>query len=130
VVDQRSAAHGLQTFGAENTDDFGGIAVQLGAACDQRLAGGDGTAGGRVVTRYGRFRFEDVLITGKIEGVNAKQAGGGIEKGQAGVIVMNDALEGGDDATKSSGNSRLVTRTLLISRSTRRRSRSSDSCFW
>ena len=40
------------------------------------------------------------LAAGKIERVNFEQAVGGIEQREAGVVVMNDALERGDDAAE------------------------------
>ena len=39
-------------------------------------------------------------MAGKIESVNLKQAGVRIEKSEAGVIVVDDAFQSGDDAAK------------------------------
>ena len=46
------------------------------------------------------FGLDESLAAGKIERVNFEQAAGGIEQREAGVVVMNDALERGDDAAK------------------------------
>src|SRR5690242_15739229 len=97
-MDQGNAADGLQAFGAESANDFRVEAVELGAPGDQRLAGGDGATGGGSVARYDRLRLEDILLAGKIERVNLEKAGLGIEEREAGVVMMNDALESGDDA--------------------------------
>src|SRR5258708_3213561 len=104
VMDQRDAADGLQAFGAEDANDFRVETVELGAACDERLAAGDGAASGRNVARNERLRLEDVRLAGKIEGVNLKQTGLGFDEREAGVIVVNDALERIDDAAEKFRN--------------------------
>src|SRR5207249_3960774 len=47
VMNQRHATDGLQTFGAENVDDFRVKTIEFGTARDQGLAGSDGAACGR-----------------------------------------------------------------------------------
>src|SRR4029077_6697259 len=101
---QRDAADGLQAFGAEDANDFRVETVELGAARDKRLAAGDGASGGRNVARNERLLLEDVRLAGKIEGVNLEQTGLGFEEREAGVIVVNDPLQGVDDAAEKFGN--------------------------
>src|SRR6266550_2250823 len=103
VMDQGDAADGLQAFAAKGADDFRVVTVEFGAPHDQGLAGGDRAPGGRSVARDQRLRLEDVLVAGKIEGVNLEQSGLGIEEREAGVVVVNDALESVDDASEKFG---------------------------
>jgi len=58
---------------------------------------------GRGIARNQRLRLKDVLVAWKIEGVNLEQSGLGIEEREAGVVVVNDALEGVDDAAEKFG---------------------------
>src|SRR2546425_2133685 len=103
VMDQRNATDGLQAFGAKGADDFRVVTVEFGAPRDQGLAGRDGAARRRGVARNQRLRLEDVPVAGKIERVDLEQTGLGIEERQAGVVVVNDALQSVDDAAEKFG---------------------------
>ena len=103
VVNQRDAADGLHAFRAKGADDFGVERIEFAASRDEGLVGGDGAAGGRGFTWHERLRLEDVLFARKIEGVNFEQAGLGIEEGEAGVVVMDDAFDGGNDTAEQFG---------------------------
>src|SRR5260370_22533189 len=58
-------------------------------------------AGRGCITRHGDFAREQTGTAGKIESMDFQQASGGVEKREAGEVVMNDALEGGNDATEN-----------------------------
>jgi len=60
--------------------------------------------------------------------VNPEQTGLRIEQREAGVVMVDEALESVDDATEKLGSSRLVIRRLLISSRTWTRSRWRASC--
>jgi len=50
-----------------------------------------------------RLWLEDILLAGEIERVNPEQTGLRIEKREAGVVMVNDALESVDDAAEEFG---------------------------
>ena len=102
-MDERHAANRLHAFGTKNVHDFTRVTVQFGAARKTRQPGGDGAARGRVFQGNNGVRLEDVLVGRKIEGVNSQCFRGGIKQGQAGVVVVNDALEAGNDAREKFG---------------------------
>jgi len=93
----------LKAFGTKDANDFRVETVEFGAPRNHGLAGGDGAASGRGVPRNHRLRLEDILLAGKIEGVNPEQAGFRIEQREAGVVMVNDALESVDDAAEKFG---------------------------
>ncbi len=99
-MDQRDAADGLKAFGAKDANDVRVEAVEFRTPRDQGLAGGNGVASGRSVARNYRLRLEDILLAGKIEGVNSEQTRLGVEEREAGVVVVDDALESVDDAAE------------------------------
>src|SRR5439155_1150727 len=103
AVDERHAANRLHAFGTKNVHGFTRVTVQFGAARKTRQPGGDGAARGRVFQGNNGVRLEDVLVGRKIEGVNSQCFRGGIKQGQAGVVVVNDALEAGNDAREKFG---------------------------
>ena len=70
VVNQRDATDGLQAFGAKGADDFRVEKVELNTSGDEGLAGGDGAAGGGSFTWNKGFWLKEVLLAGKIKGVN------------------------------------------------------------
>ena len=113
VGDQWNATHGLHPRGAQGTDDFVLITVDLRAARKKRLAAGNRLTGRRSVAGNGDFLLDEGLVAGKIEGVNLEQPGLGIEEREAGVVVVNDALESLDDAAEkfrefSAGDQEIV----------------------
>jgi len=100
---ERNASDGLDAFAAQDFYDFAGVAIHFRAAHQQRLSGRNSVAGGRNVARNGDFLFEEILMAGKIKSVDFEQPGRRILEGQAGVIVLNHALESGDDAAEKLG---------------------------
>src|SRR5207249_5095569 len=94
-------------------DDFVLITVDLRAARKKRLAARNRLTGRRSVAGNGDFLLDEGLVAGKIEGVNLEQPGLGIEEREAGVVVVNDALESLDDAAEkfrefSAGDQEIV----------------------
>src|SRR5260370_22618719 len=100
VMDQRDAADGLKALGAKDANDVRVEAVEFRTPRDQGLAGSNGVASGRSVARNHRLRLEDILLAGKIEGVNPEQTRLGVDEREAGVVVVDDALESVDDAAE------------------------------
>jgi len=100
---QRDAANVLQTVLAERVDDFAGVAIEFRATGQEGLASGDGTSGGRAIAGDGGFLLEKAGVARKIEGMDFEEAAGGVEEGETGVIVMDDAGESGDDAAEDFG---------------------------
>ncbi len=100
AIRERDAANNLYAFGAEDANDFAGILIHFVAARNERAIFDDGAASGRRFARDGELGLDESLAAGKIERVNFEQAVGGIEQREAGVVVMDDALERGDDAAK------------------------------
>jgi hypothetical protein len=103
AINQRNAADGLNAGGPETSDDFVLVAVDLGASRKERLTADDRLTGRRSVVGNGDFLLEEALVAGKIERVNLEQSSLGIEKREAGVVVMNDALQGLDDTAEKFG---------------------------
>ena len=103
AIGERNTADHLHVLGAQDADNFAGVLIHLGAARDERAIFDYGAAGGRRFARNGQLRFDESLAAGKIERVNFEQAAGGIEKREARVVVMNDALQRGDDAAEQFG---------------------------
>ena len=102
--DERNAADRLDAFIAEHGDDFARIPFEFRAAREKRQSGGDGVPSGRCIARHGDFAFEHTGAAGKIESMDFQQAGDGIKEREAGVVVVNDALERGNDAAKNFGD--------------------------
>ena len=100
TICERDAANNLHAFRAKQADDLAGVLIHFSAARDERAIFDDGAAGGRRFARDGELGFDERLAARKIERVNFEEAVGGIEQGEAGVVVMNDALERGDDAAE------------------------------
>src|SRR5579883_1573643 len=101
--DQGNAADRLNALFAEETHHIQLVAIDLLAAGDQNLAAGEALAGRRAFKRNGEFGFLHGEVSRQIQGVNFQQAGGGIEQGQAGVVVLEHGLEGRDDALEDRG---------------------------
>src|SRR5207253_10608661 len=101
VGDEGNAADRLDAVASQRGDDFARVAFEFCPAREERQTGGDGVARGRCVARHGDFPLDHSGADGEIECMNFQQAGVGIEKRQAGVIVMNDTLECGNDTSKN-----------------------------
>jgi hypothetical protein len=84
-------------------DDFGIEAVDLHTAENERLTTGEAATRGRGIERDSRFFLDEVPTAGKIESVNFEQAGEGVKESEASKVVVDDALEGGDNAAKKIG---------------------------
>ncbi len=97
---ERNAADGLHAFRAERANDFVGESIDLGAAGEKRLARGEADAGRSGFERDRDFLVEEARAAGKIERVDLQEAGGGVAKGEAGEIVMDDAFERRNDAAE------------------------------
>jgi len=128
VGDERDAAHGLHACGAKGADDFrfgiGRFPCRArGAAGRRQSADRKGSAAGD-----GDFLLDEALVTGKIEVVKLEQSGLGIEEREAGVVVVDDALQSFDDAAEKFGEFAAGDQDIVISRRTWRRSRSRASC--
>ena len=103
AIAEGNAADHLQALGAKETHDFAGILIEFLAARDEGAAFSDGAARWRSFARDGHFGFEQALAAGKIERVNFEQAADWVEEREASVVVMNDALQSGNDATEQFG---------------------------
>src|SRR5229473_3238503 len=102
--DEWNATHGLHARGAQGAHDFVLVAIDVRAAREERLAAGNRLAGRRCVTWNSDFLLDEALVAGKIECVNFEQTGFGIEEREAGVVMVNDALESLDDAPEEFRN--------------------------
>ena len=102
--DKRNAADRLDAVFAQHGDDFARITFEFRAARQERQTGGDGVASRRCIARHGDFAVEQTGAARKIERMNFQQAGGGIEEREAGVVMVNDAFEGGNDAAENFGD--------------------------
>src|SRR5260370_41821066 len=102
-MDQRDTADGLEAFGAKDANDVRVETLEFRAPRDQRLAGSNGAASGRSVARNHSLRLEDILLAGKIEGVNPEQTALGGEEREAAVVVVDGALWSVCDAARSCG---------------------------
>ncbi len=103
MSDEGNATDGLDAFAAQDADNFGIEAVDLNAAEDERLAIGEAATRGRGIERDSRFFLDEVPAAGKIESMNLEQSGEGVKESEAGEVVVDDALEGGDNAAKEIG---------------------------
>jgi hypothetical protein len=101
--DQGDATDVLQTVLAERANDFAGVAIEFSAAGQERLAGGDGASGGRTIARDDGLLLEKTGMAGKIQRVDFEQAAGRVEKREAGVVMVDDAGEGADNAAENLG---------------------------
>ena len=103
VGDERNATYGFDTCRAKGADDFVLVAVNLRAPREEWLTVGDGLTGRRAVTGDGDFLFDEALVAGKIERMNLEQSRLGIQQREAGVVVVNNALQRADDASEKFG---------------------------
>jgi len=101
--DERNATDGLHPFCPERANDFVGKAIDFHSPREEWLGGGKADARRSGLERNCNFLMEEAGAARKIESVDFQEAGGGVKKGEAGVVVMNDLFERGDDAAEKVG---------------------------
>src|SRR5207245_1727054 len=90
-------------FRAEHADHLVRVTVEFSAANKKRKAIGNGLPRRGGIPRNSGLSVEEALVAGKIESVDFEHAGSGVEKSEAGVVVMDDAIESGDDTAEEFG---------------------------
>ncbi len=100
---QRHTTDCLDRLFAQETQNVVTKSIEILAARDEYLAAREALAGGRAVERNGDFGFSDGGSSRQIEIMNFQEAGGGVEQRQAGVIVLKNGFDRGNDTFKNGG---------------------------